>query len=169
MPKLPETRPIAGADGYSVSVDGLVWRLEPTLRIVPASPTPRGYLVVRIRFNGKRTTKIVHRLVAQAFLAPDPTRPEVNHIDGVKTNNHASNLEWVTSLENQRHAVAIGLHPKGSRQGSSKLVESQVLEILESLASRGLSHRQLARKYGVSNACIDQIATKRTWAWMSLA
>lgn len=53
--------------------------------------------------------KYVHRLVAMAFVKGMVSGKEVNHIDGNKRNNAASNLEWVTKSENQLHAYKIGL------------------------------------------------------------
>lgn len=68
-----------------------------------------GYLRVELHSDGSAKKHSVHRLVALAFV-PNPDGKEcVNHIDGVKTNNAAANLEWVTRSENQKHAYALGL------------------------------------------------------------
>ena len=69
----------------------------------------RGYLTVDLYDGGKRKTERVHRLVAEAFIPNPDNKPEVNHKDGNKHNNNASNLEWVTSKENCRHAWNSGL------------------------------------------------------------
>lgn len=69
----------------------------------------KGYLVTDLYKDSIRSTKRVHRLVAEAFVQNPGDKPEVNHIDGNKHNNNASNLEWVTSKENCRHAWNEGL------------------------------------------------------------
>lgn len=67
-----------------------------------------GYLVVELKYNNKSTKKLVHRLVAEAFIPNPLNLPEVNHKDCDKSNNKQSNLEWVSKLENAAHAKQNG-------------------------------------------------------------
>ena len=68
-----------------------------------------GYLNITLSKKGKSTTFKLHRLVATAFIPNPNNLPEVNHIDGNKSNNKVDNLEWVTRSENQKHAFRTGL------------------------------------------------------------
>jgi hypothetical protein len=76
-----------------------------------------GYYYVKLQLNdGSWKDQVVHRLVAMAFCCTDhplcyylTNNLQVNHMDGNKLNNHMGNLEWVTNLENMRHAIANNL------------------------------------------------------------
>lgn len=66
-------------------------------------PDMKGYQNVVLCKNGNSYNKIIHRLVAQAFIPNPNNLPEVNHKDGNKANNHVDNLEWITHRENVSH------------------------------------------------------------------
>ena len=69
-----------------------------------------GYLSYNLTMpNGSMKRLYAHRLVANAFIENPLNKKEVNHIDGNKINNCVENLEWVTSEENKRHAIEVGL------------------------------------------------------------
>lgn len=86
---------------YEASDRGFVRRIKGN--ILKMSPDGRGYLQVCIKYNDKVQTIAVHRLIARSFLTSF-NGAQINHIDGIKTNNYLSNLEYVTGTDNIRHA-----------------------------------------------------------------
>lgn len=66
-----------------------------------------GYEKVRFRIDGKNKEYSIHRLVAIAFIPNPENKPEVNHKNGVKTDNRVDNLEWNTRSENRLHCVDV--------------------------------------------------------------
>lgn len=69
-----------------------------------------GYLVYSLHKDGVHIKILVHRLVAKTFIPNPENKPEVNHLDGNKENNHVSNLEWATPSENMKHSFDTGLN-----------------------------------------------------------
>lgn len=103
--------PIEGAEGYFVNELGEVLGKQGKLLKIFCNPRT-GYYDVRVRRNGKQWTRTVHRIVAENLLPRVEGKTHVNHIDGDKSNNHLSNLEWCTRSENQLHAYRTGLISK---------------------------------------------------------
>ena len=93
--------------GYTVSDTGEIWSRRG--RLVKQQISNVGYLRVELWRDGIGRKYSVHRLVAEAFVLNPDGHTEVNHLDGDKTNNHASNLEWTTRSGNQKHAYRLGL------------------------------------------------------------
>ena len=99
-----------GKNNYLVSDDGRVFNGLTGKEIKQAISSGNGYLKVILHGeNGIKKTVSTHRLVAQAFV--DGDGDEVNHINGVKTDNRAENLEWCTRNQNLLHAYKTGLMP----------------------------------------------------------
>lgn len=73
---------------------------------------PQGYLMLDLYKNNKQKTVRVHRLVAEAFVPNDDAKETVNHIDGDKSNNIASNLEWASFKEQNNHFYKKNLKSK---------------------------------------------------------
>ena len=71
----------------------------------------KGYVEFQITYNGKHYSRKAHRLVANAFIPNPMGLPQVNHINGIKTDNRVENLEWCTNRENSIHAINTELKP----------------------------------------------------------
>ena len=98
---------VEGYEGrYQVSDEGVVQGLKGTLA---AQLQNSGYLIVHLYDKGARRARLVHALVAEAFVPGYFSGAQVNHKNGRKADNTAVNLEWLTRSENMRHAVANGL------------------------------------------------------------
>lgn len=78
-----------------------------------------GYLRIALNKNKSKKQYSIHRLVAKAFIPNSENKSQVNHIDGVKTNNFVENLEWVTPSENTTHSYKF-LNKKPNLTGTGK-------------------------------------------------
>lgn len=119
------------------------------------NPDACGYLLVNIAGCMCK----VHRLVAQTFIVNSCKLPQVNHIDGVKTNNTVGNLEWVTASENILHAYELGLIKRGPKGPSNRLTQEDVRYIR---MSRGITQNRLAEIFGVSRTSIQRVLSNKT-------
>lgn len=105
-----------------------------------------------------------HRLIWEAVNGPIPAGFEINHKNGIKTDNRITNLELVTHQENMRHAYRIGLKSnRGDKHPSRKLCSTQVREIRQ-LLKVGSDCRDLARQFGVTRETIYHIRARKTWS-----
>lgn len=128
-------------------------------RIVKQCVSNSGYFLVRLGKDGVTKGFSVHRLVAAAFCHNPNLKPEVNHKDGDKTNNSASNLEWVTGSENSVHkrdVIGNGNSPHTSQQ---RFTHEQIRAIRHS----SKSNRELAREFGVSHSAIANIKSRKCY------
>ena len=171
---------IDGYDGlYQVSTYGNVRRVNPPCtkhkdtRYRLVKPVKWGmYLKVSLSKNNVHPSFPVHRLVAKTFIPNPECKKQVNHIDGNKENNCVDNLEWVTPLENNRHAFENGLnryHPEflpvlhGEDNPRHKLTESDVRKIKSLLKEGKLNQHEIASMFGVSNYAICDIKRGKNW------
>lgn len=124
----------------------------------------RGYERVSLNKEGRRKKFLVHRLVAETFIPNPDNKEEVNHKDADKSNNSIDNLEWVTKLENMRHAENNKLikRNKGSQHYNSKLTEDVVREMRIKFKN-GSTPYQMAKEYGVNDKTIRQACLEITW------
>lgn len=169
---------IQGYPGYLVTDTGDIisterrWKtrtgelyIVPRRHVIQQGKFWTGYKKVSINnASGKRDTLSVHRLVAKAFVPNPENKPQVNHIDGNKENNNASNLEWVTHGENSRHAVKLGLQKgkPGESHPLSKVTEAEVIEMITDMKN-GASNKDLGLKYKLNPNYISLIRSKKRW------
>lgn len=124
-----------------------------------------GYEYTVVSVNKKRETLKIHRMVAIAFIPNLENKLCVNHINGIKTDNRADNLEWVTYSENSIHAVSIGLKKgiKGENSHLSKIKHKDVNKIRELHKQKKFSQARLAKLFNVSQSQISRIVRFKNW------
>ena len=88
-------------DNYRVEEDGRVFSFITNKYLKPQQDF--GYLRIQLFINGKKKNMIIHRLVALTYIPNEDNHPEVDHIDRDKTNNHFTNLRWVSRIENMQN------------------------------------------------------------------
>ncbi|MGM1462396.1 NUMOD4 domain-containing protein [Bacillus cereus group sp. BceL310] len=110
-------RDIEGYEGlYQVSNLGRVRSLKKNKMIMKPFVNEEGYLRITLLKDRKKNNLRVHRLVAKAFIYNKDNKPEVNHINAIKSDNKVNNLEWVTPKENMKHANDLGLIKRRKRK-----------------------------------------------------
>ena len=105
-----------------------------------------GYRAVSLWKEGKATRATVHTLLAKQFIPNPNNLPEVNHIDGTKLNNSLNNLEWVSGVQNIRHAFTEGL-----TVNSACVDYAKIPQLLEEVIS-GVTLRELADREGIKES-----------------
>lgn len=194
-----EWRTCPGFPDYSVSSLGRLRRdVAPRNgcragRIMPGTRSIYGYLQTSLTHEGKGRTCKLHRLVALAFLGDPPEgKPNINHINAIRTDNRVENLEWASYQDDADHRVRMGrvptgdqhwsrrhpervtrgdqhgsrLHPertaRGERHCHAKLTEASVRAARKRCAA-GESTQSVAADLGVSSVTVRDAVARRTW------
>ena len=150
------SRKISNGTGYYISKE----------KILKGHVNTKGY--IQVELQGKPL--LVHRLVAEAFIENPYDKPQVNHIDGDKSNNMTTNLEWVTNGENQIHAYKNGLNKHSENAGippkkvcQIALITGEVLNIYNSIAEAGKSLN--IKKDNISSVCKNKRKSCGGYGW----
>lgn len=167
---------IKGTQGlYYVSSYGRIWSVKNKM-IRKDTDNGKGYRFIKLTVKGKSKLHYVHRLVCLNFIENPENKKLVNHKDLNKSNNHLSNLEWVTASENMIHARDNGvLHiseyqkkrikeaNSGENSHLSKLTDKIVLEIRKIYSERKLNYLEISKMFNVDRGTIGYIVRNKTW------
>lgn len=147
---------------YEVSDQGRVRRTG--RGIMKTHSNEKGYLRVVLSEAGRQKSFMVHRLVLEAFVGPQPVGLECDHINEIKSDARLVNLRWLSRSENFRrsqHRI-----PRGEEHGRAKLTKESVLEIrrrYHRTHPTKSNARELAIEFGVTHWTIAAITSGRTW------
>lgn len=120
-----------------------------------------GYVIFKKRCHPRRINFYVHILVAETFIPNPLNLPCVNHINGIKSDNRADNLEWCTYQDNTNHAIKNGLwNQDGENNQLAKLTNKQAIEIR---TLKGIKPKDIANMYNVSIGIIYNILKNKTY------
>lgn len=164
-----EWRCLYDYDGtYEVSNYGNVRSNSRKKRGKALKPTisERGYYTVTLLNGDKRRLYFIHSLVLTHFVGPRSNGEQADHKDADKTNNHVSNLQWLSQSENRKKQTTQGGDSYGESNGQAKLCDDAVREILETKKiskARNWGAARLARKFGVHQATIYRVVSGANW------
>lgn len=155
---------------YLITSNGEVFRMtfkgKLCIRMQRLRKHSHGYLRATIH----KRDEYVHRIVARCFVENPHGYLEVNHKDGNKANNKASNLEWCTRSQNNRHAFKIGLRTSDEMSMiakrprlSQRLFTDDTVTNIRSMIQAGLSDRKIAKFFNCSRGSIYQIRIGKSY------
>lgn len=162
-----EYRDIAGYEGlYQVSNYGNIKSLgnnKSRKEKILKPLVKKGYLIVTLYKKGVSTNYCVHRLVAQAFIPNPDAKEQVNHINGIKSDNNVQNLEWNTASENVQHAYDLGLCEKSRKDKSVMVLCITTGEIYESISEA--ANQTGTQRSNISKCCNGERKTAGGLEW----
>lgn len=122
------------------------------------------YLTISTKIGGKKGKSVnlkVHRMVAIAFVENADNKPMVNHIDGNKKNNNASNLEWTTNAENIQHAVENDLIKIKNNKSNMSMEKARLIRRIK--AENKITAKQIAEDMNICYHTVKLVLRNETW------
>lgn len=139
---------------YELSSNGYIISNVGKRKILQGKLTKCGYRMIVLNVNGKKIYPNLHRLIAKAFI-PNPNKfLEINHKDGNKDNNKVENLEWISRSNNHKHC-------RDNLNSKNRKINMNIANLIRQ--DKDLSHRKLAKKYGIGKTEIGYILNDKRW------
>ena len=151
---------IPGWEGvFSVGEDGTVYRhISGVLKPLQGTKTYHGYRKVHLKCGTRGEVKMVHRLIAEAFIDNYSADDFVTHINGNKQDNRIENLVCLSPVESRKRFPR-----SGENNYFAKLTDKTVRAIKRQIRDSKQSNEQIAADYSVSERTIRNIASGKTW------
>ena len=158
-------RVINGFERYHIGNFGSVFSTIRATRFLKWVFDPNGYPYVQLMATGASdSTRVhVHKLVAMAFVENPSSFPTVNHINGIKHDNHSGNLEWSTYAGQQEHALSTGLNNSFGETHYASVLTWEDIDEIRRLAAAGVYHRDIAEEFGCGRKNITKIVNMQRW------
>ena len=135
---------------YKISNFGTIIRTSNN-KCIKSFITEKGYVKIRLHKNGKCSKFLVHRLLMIAFVDKPINKHDVNHMNGIKTDNRLDNLEWCTRQENIIHSFKNGLSIRSKNAGKKQI---RVIDLSNSFVYNSIS--ELADKLNMSKSTLTR-------------
>lgn len=148
------------------------WKNKGIKRVMKPALDGSGYLRTMLKGDdGRFHTIKVHRIIAKTFIPNPENKPQINHLNCIKTDNRVNNLEWATVSENIKHAFKQNrMSNKGECNPATNMKDVDVIEIRKNYTygrksrhEEGETKKQIAERYGVGVHVIKQIVLGQTW------
>jgi len=158
------------SENYMISDFGRLKRKKGDNNWMPVTPSKiKGYAIINIKLKtGKRTTRYIHKLVADCFLIKEtPDQKSVIHLDFNKDNNHVRNLKWVNHEHLFTHQAKNPNYKKGIIR-YSKLTETDVIRLKKKLQRGKNPLYKIAKEFGITHTQLNRIRSGENWGHIKI-